>query len=180
MTQPLSPFRRGAENGFRFGAYMTVIHATVIGSSSVPLLNVVTLALLAGAPALLYMLMRRDRTAEGGLPTLGALWLDGLLTILCGAMLASAVLTVYLRWIDPDFLISNLEQAVALLEASGDPSSLEMADKMHTAISNGFSISPITFSMMLLWMAGTSGSLLSLVIAAIINHKHPTLKSSNF
>ena len=179
MTQPLSPFRRGADNGFRFGAYLTAIYALMAAGNHVPLLSILTLALMAGVPAMIYMLLRRDRTSPGGLPTLGALWIDGLLTFLGGGILAGAVMMIYLNWIEPDYIAGNLEQTIAMLDESPDPQSHDLAEQLRTAIDNGFNISPIMFTMTMLWLVATSGSVLSLVIAAIIIHKHPTPKSSN-
>lgn len=179
MIQPLSPFRRGADNGFRFGAYLTAIYALMVVGDHVPLLGILTLALMAGVPAMIYLLLRRDRTLPGGLPTLGALWIDGLLTFLGGGILAGAVMMIYLNWIEPAYLADNLQHAIAMLDSSPDPQSHDLAEQMRTAIDNGFSISPIMFTMMTLWLVATSGSVLSLVIAAIIIHKHPIPKSSD-
>lgn len=180
MNQPLSPFRRGADNGFLLGIYISVLYICMLLSSKVPVLNIVTLTMMLAVPVIVYFLLRRDRVAPGGMPTLGALWVDGLITFLCGGLIGSLVMFVYLRWIEPDFIISNLEQTVEMLKDAPDASGRELADEMQTAIDSGFSVSPIMFAMSMLWLAATSGSILSLIVSAIVVKRHPLQKPKNF
>ncbi len=180
MNQPLSPFRRGADNGFLFGLYLSVLYLLMIFSSSVPLLNIPVLGMMVAVPALIYFMLRRDRLApQGGVTIVGALWIDGLLTFLCGGLIGSLVVFIYMRWIDPDFIVSNIEQSISLLEAAGDADSIELADEFRSAMSNGFNVSPIVFAMTLLWMVTFSGSILSLILSAVIARKHSAPGQAN-
>ena len=88
-----------------------------------------------------------------------------------GALLAGALLTAYLSWIDPDYIMDSIRTTVDLLEQSPDSDSQQTAEQFRTAMDNGFSISPVIFSMTLVWMTATSGSVLSLIIATVIVHK---------
>ncbi len=180
MNQPLSPYRRGADNGFLLGIYISVLYVCMLQSSRVPLLNIAAMAMIVAVPVVTYFLLRRDRVAPGGMPTLGALWVDGLITFLCGGLIGSLVMFVYLRWIEPDFIISNLEQTIELLNDAPDASGRELAREMRTALDSGFSVSPIFFAMSMLWMAGASGSVLSLIVSAIVVKRHPLQKPKNY
>ena len=180
MNQPLSPKRRGADNGFLLGIYISVLYIGMLLSSKAPVLNFVVLAMMLAVPVIVYILLRRDRTAPGGMPTLGALWIDGLITFLCGGLIGSLVMFVYLRWIEPDFIVSNLEQTIGILRDAPDPSGRELADEMQAAIDSGLSVSPILFAMTMLWFVGVSGSLLSLIVSAIVINRHPLQKPKNY
>ena len=176
MNQPLSPFRRGADNGFLLGIYISVLYICMLLSAKVPLLNLVCLAMMLAVPVITYFLLRRDRTAPGGMQSLGTLWVDGLFTFLCGGLIGSLVMFVYLRWIEPDFIVSNLEQTVELLRDAPDASGRELANEMQAAIDSGMSLSPILFAMSMLWLAVASGSILSLIVSAIVVKLHPLQK----
>ena len=171
MNEAISPFRRGADNGFKFGAYLIALYATLVAGNSVPFLGLISFALMAGVPGVTYMLLRRDHMLPEGPKTVGALWIDGLIMFFGGALLAGALLTAYLSWIDPDYIMDSIRTTVDLLEQSPDSDSQQTAEQFRTAMDNGFSISPVIFSMTLVWMTATSGSVLSLIIATVIVHK---------
>lgn len=170
MTTPLSPFRCGADNGFRFGIYLTALYAAMIFSANVAVLSIVTLALMVAVPAVVFLLLRRDRRRPGWPDTISSLWIDGLFTFLCGGLIASVMLLVYLRWIDPGYISANIDAAITTLQNSSEASQQQLADDLTTAIDNGLSLSPTAFAMSLLWLTVASGSVLSLVLAIIIKN----------
>ncbi len=114
-----SPYRRGADDGFVFGAYLTASFLTMVWSSAVPLLGLVSMLLLAGVPVFIYMKLRRSFVADCGHTLLSSLWMQGIATFACGSLIAGAVATAYLKWIEPDFIIGRLREAIDFYSGSG-------------------------------------------------------------
>lgn len=173
MTQPLSPARCGASNGLRFAAYVGAIYLTSVVSAMLPVVQLLTFMLIIGAPAVIYLLLANDMRRSGNTWTAGALWLDGLICVIGGAAIGGAALLAYLQWIDPTFLSSQWDIAIATLDASGDPASQQLADDFRRAIDNGFSISPTMFVMSLIWLATLTGSIMSFIVATIVRLRAP-------
>lgn len=163
-----SPAKCGADNGLRFGVYLSLIYAAMIGSAFMPVANLIMLVLLVGVPFFVFRLLSADYRRAAGGHNLAAVWLNGMMTFICGGLLASLVLFVYLRWVNPGFLSMQWDMIVNGFASSPDPSLREFSEQCRAAAENGFQVSPIIFSMSLLWMVAFAGTLTSLVLAVII------------
>lgn len=168
MIRNQSPAGCGARNGLVVGAIITLLYFASVFSRRVPFLGLLTMVLAMAVPVAIYILLRNDYIASGRRSSIGALWLDGLISVMGGAALAGALLLIYLKWINPEFLNTEWEASVALFEASSDPAMKQLAADCREAARAGFSITPATLTMSLLWMAAFSGSLLSLIAATVI------------
>lgn len=167
-----SPLHHGARNGVVTGIYLTILFILSVITPGTPLEGVLSTAMAIAFPVLVYRIIRRDMALTGGSASTGTLWLDGLVSIMCGALIAGAVLLVYLRWIDPGFLGNRWDTLVSQMAESPDPAMQEMAEDFTTASANGFVVSPVMFVMTLLWGAAFSGSLLSLLLAVAVRMRH--------
>lgn len=163
--------QQGMHNGVRFGLLLTAFYALSLGSARVPLLNIPALLCLVALPVALYIWMRNDFRASKGMHTVGTLWLNGLLTVIGGALLASVPLVVFLQWIDPQFLPDQWETMVSALGSSPDAQTQRMATDLRQALDNGFSISPIIFTMTMLWTMTFIGSILALIIGVVVKSR---------
>lgn len=167
------PMQQGMHNGMRFGLWLTAFYMLSFGSVRVPLLNIAALLCLAALPVVLFVCMRKDYCASHGVHTVGTLWLNGLLTVIGGALLASVPLVVFLQWIDPQFLANQWETLATALAASPDVQARQMATDLRQALDNGFAISPILFTMTMLWTMTFIGSILSLFIGIVVKMLAP-------
>lgn len=179
MDQSLThPGRAGALNGLRFSVWLTVMYFASVFSASAPLLGLLSTVIMVCVPVLLWRMLTTDYRTTGGKWTIGQLWLDGFIAIMCGAVVAGTLLLVYLRWINPGYIYDQWASGIAAFEASGDPAMEQLASDMQTAVENGFSISPSMLTMSLLWLAAFSGSVISLIVAAIVRATKIPAKTS--
>jgi len=179
MTNSLiSPARQGARNGGITGIYLGLLLMLAVLTAGTALEGLLSTAMVLLFPVLVYRIVSRDFTAWGGKASIGTLWLDALVSIVCGALIASTVMFIYLRWIDPDFLMRRWTEAIAQMRNAPDPQMQLMADNFETAAANGFRITPIMFTMTILWGAMFSGSLLALAVAAVVRLRHGRRKIS--
>lgn len=172
-----SPYRRGAEDGLLFAVYLVALFFASIYSTEVALLPLVTILLMLGVPFVIYRFLRRAFVADHGCTTMSGLWMHGIMIFLCGGLLSAAVSFVWLRWIQPDYIIDQLHSVIDLYEGSGWARGEEMADMLQRMIDNRLVPSVISIVMEMLWLGVFTGSLLSALMALLVrarpvNPKH--------
>lgn len=163
-----SPYRRGANDGFPFGLYLVVLFFASIFSSQVALLTLLTLLLFIGVPFVIYYFLRRAYIADYGCTTMSALWMHGIMIFLCGGLIAGAVEIIWLRWIQPDFILDQVNAMIAFYREAGIERSDEMADILQKMVDNHLVPSAIMIVVELLWLGVFTGSLLSALIAILV------------
>ena len=123
-----SPYRRGADDGFIFGLYLSLMFFSGIFSSRLPILSLVSFALMAGVPAVIYYFIRRYDRDLRECATFAMMWMLGVVIFVCGILISGTLLLVYMKWIQPDFILTQLEGLVefgrlypgtAMAEAAG-------------------------------------------------------------
>lgn len=155
-------FRRGADDGLPFGAYLSVLFLFIVFSVQVPILGFLALLMMCGVPAWTYWKLRRAYTAERGTTRFSALWMQGIVMFFCGGLIMALVAYIYMGHINPTFIKEQME---LMAEAhAGTP----IGDTLATAIKNKIVPSPIQSAMELLWMSVFSGSLLSILTALLV------------
>lgn len=168
MTNLTSPVRLGASRGIITGIYLAIMFMSSLFLSGTVLDGALTTGMAIVFPFLLYKIMRHDFVATGRRFSVGAMWLEGLTAIMGGALIASTLMFVYLRWIEPDYIATRWAEMTEELASAPDPAMNELAESFKTASANGFAITPIMLTMSMLWMAAFSGSVLSLIVAAVV------------
>lgn len=162
-----SPYRRGAEDGFAFGAYIAAIMFGSIFATRLPLVGLLSSVLMVLVPVWVYVRERRYLRAEGGLASVSALWMQGIMMFGCGSVIAFSLVLIYMKWIDPGYLNHALADAVSVLQASGSADARELADEMSKILENGNPLTPVTYCFGMIWSTMLSGSILSLLLAFI-------------
>ena len=77
-----SPYRRGADFGFLFGIYLTVMFFGSIFAGSLPLGGILSFVLMLGVPVFIFIaLWRYDRELQG-CATFPMMWMAGVVTTL--------------------------------------------------------------------------------------------------
>ncbi len=164
-----SPYRRGAEDGLVFGIYLTVLFYSVMLSQYVALLSLPALAMMAGVPVVIFLMMRRYASALGRAVSVSALWMQGLVIFACGCAIGGAMLLIYLRWIEPDFFADQLRLLADMEIAPGNEWMIQSKDLARQILDSGAVPRAIDVVIQLILLGIVSGSLLSLVIGAIVS-----------
>lgn len=186
MSQPkppyISPYRRGADDGFRFAIYLTVMFFASIYAAKVAMLSLAVIGLMLGVPFVIYHFLRRAYVEEHGTTLMSALWMHGIMIFLCGSLLAGAVEFVWLRWIDPTYIIDQLHAVIELYEDSGWDRGEEIASLLREMIDRKMVPTAISIVMEMIWLSVFTGSLLSALMALLVRARPlpPSNPSSQF
>ena len=162
MPMIQSPYRRGADDGFIFGAYLTVMFfASVFG-----------LSLLAGVmavcvPLVIYRFMLRYHRSLGPLGSFPMLWMQGVVIFFCGMLMAGAALVVFMKWISPDFVVEQM-RAVAAVKGTMPGTQVDLAaDMARKMLDANFVPAPIEIVVEMMMLAIVTGSLLSMTLSGL-------------
>ena len=153
-----SPYRRGADDGLRFGLYLGVMFFASIFSTSFPLLSLLSLAM-----------MRRYERSLGPAASFAMLWMQGVVIFFCGMLVAGAALTVYMRWIEPGYLAGQLA-ALAALEGTMPGTFVdEAASVAAEMIEARFIPSAVSVVVELIMLSIVTGSALTVCLSALMS-----------
>lgn len=173
-----SPYRRGADDGFFFGLYLTAMFFASIFSQTLPLLSLLSLAMMVLVPVVIYRFMRNYDRSLGAAASFPMLWMQGVVIFFCGTLIAGAALTIYLRWIDPDYIISQL-RGVADLAGQAPGTFVDgAADMASRMIEANFIPTPISIVTELLLLSIVTGSFLSIALSAFLTLRRKSLQKA--
>lgn len=161
-----SPYRRGADDGFVFGLYLTALIFASVFSARIPLLGLLSLGLAVAVPAVVYRMMARYDRAVGKAASFALSWMHGVVIFVCGALVSGALLTVYLRWINPGFIASQM-RLLADLEGEYPGSAIDYSAGLAGQMLEANFLPPaISVAAELMMLTVFTGSCLSMVLSA--------------
>jgi hypothetical protein len=163
-----SVFKRGADDGLKLGLMMIVLFLTAVFSMKIALLGFIAFALTIAVPFVVYHMIKRDYLRYPDTQYFSALCLHGICIFVFGSILLAAAMYVFLRFIEPNFIIDNLLTAIAVYRSFGVDEATEMADAMQSIIDNHMVPSAISFALTSIWSVVFSGSMLSIVLAMLV------------
>lgn len=136
-------------------------------STKLAFLGILSLLMAASVPFIIYKFLRRTYVEEYGTSTLSALWMQGIMIFVCGSLIHAIVAVVYLKWIEPDFIITQLRTAIRLYKESGTETGMEISDVLSRMIRVGAVPSTTSIVIETIWLAIFSGSMLSLLMSLL-------------
>ena len=163
-------YARGADDGALMGLYFVVLFVFMVLSPSVSFAGLAGMSMILGVPFLLYYFLRRTHRCAHGMTVFSALWMQGITTFACGALIFGFASFVYLKWIDPGFIRSMLEMAVGYYQdlPDSDGQYAMMADDLSIILKNNAVPSAPAIVIAWMWLIVFSGSLLSMLVAAVV------------
>lgn len=164
---PPSPYRRGATQGMLFGIYLSILFLASVYSVSYPLMGLIGMLLIVGVPFYIFRCLRATFVVDGGLTPFSSLWMQGIMMFMCGSLIQGAVAVVYLKWIDPAFIITQLRSVISFYEGLPSPEAKEMAKVLSNMIEANLVPSAASMVMEIIFLSVFSGSLLSLVMSSL-------------
>lgn len=169
--KPRSVYTRGAENGLLLGPLMAGT-CLLLGLCAYHAWAVIPFAVLAFAvPAALYVMLGRAYREDRRASTLAALWLQGICGFFFGGLLMSLVVYAALRWAFPSFIYDQARMVVDLYGSMDNPDAREVARVMERAVRAHALPSPMEVALELLYFVVFTGSLLSVIFAAVIRRR---------
>lgn len=167
-----SPYRRGADDGLRMGAYFTVMFFASIFAPQLPSLSLLSAVMMMGVPVTAWVLMRRYHRSLGPASSFATLWMYGVILFLCGMMMAGTALTVYLTWIDPGYIAGQL-RILADMEGTMPGTMVDEAASVAARMLEArFVPTPISLVTEMIMLSVVTGSGLTLVLGAVLSLRH--------
>lgn len=163
-----SVYHRGARDGLVMGGVMAAMFVCQAAGLRVPLLTLLADALFLAVPFVAYRLMLAGYKQYPAQRQFATVWMHGITFFICGSLILAVVAYVYCRLIDPGFMPDLFTATGQALSASADPAVAELGSQFDQLADNGLLPSPIQMAFSLLWLASFSGSLLSMLLAALI------------
>lgn len=167
-SQQKTVYRRGADDGFYFGLYLVALFFASAFSLTMPFAGLLSTVMMLAVPFVIYHFLRRAYIECEGKSQFSELWLHGIVIFFCGGLIAGVVAVVYMRWIAPDFIINQANIAIGIWEEANMPQADELAKTMKLAIEQKMIPTPIQLVIEMLWLQVFTGSLLSMLLSAII------------
>ncbi len=156
----------GCDHGFVLGIYFIVMFVLMAYSLESATLGVVSVVMALAVPVVTFFFMRRFNRLTNRMASLSALWLHGILMFICGSIMLGGFVLVYLRWFDPDFIGRALKTGIEFY--SQDKSTADIADQLQLILDSNMMPSSVSIAISWMWSGCFSGSLLSLVVAAVV------------
>lgn len=166
--QPKNIYARGADDGFWLGLYLCALFFLCVGAFTMPALNIVTLVLMAGVPALTYFFLRRTHVAAHGMTVFSALWMQGIVMFACGCLILGAVSFVYLRWLDPGVINRALLEAIKIYEQQPGEAAAETASELRLLAETRGVLTPLNLTFGWMWLGMLTGSILSMIVSVFV------------
>ncbi|MCM1110204.1 MAG: DUF4199 domain-containing protein [Clostridium sp.] len=179
MTEYRSPYRRGADRGLPFGVYLTVLFFVMVGSQRWGFLSLVMMVMIVAVPFIIYRFLRSTYVEERGLSSLSSLWMQGIMTFGCGAIISALAAYIYMRFLDPSFILRNARSAIEIYNGMDNENSRAVARGLEVLIENNALPTPIQVAVQSIWGAVLSGSLLSLLMGLLVRARRPSGEKPN-
>lgn len=174
MNRPRSAFSYAAHAGLPMGIYLSVLSLCVLASLRLDFLPMLILPLLIGVPVILFFMMRRTAADNPSLRRLSPLWLMGIYTFIFGSLICALVSNLYIMMVEPDFVARYLEQTIINMESLSDAGEFDaQISMMREALAKNTLPGSMQFVSTMAWSTCFFGSILSLLIAAILSVRRP-------
>jgi hypothetical protein len=167
MAAYKSIYKRSAEYGVPFGAYLSVLTISGIYSDKLSVLTILSLAMLIAIPFIVYRYQRRTFLQEGGTTEFAALWMMGILTFIYGSLLCCLVSYFVLQYLRPGYLYEQAQIAINTYKAIPGMQNSDIVRVLQQAIKNNMLPTAIQFLFNLFWVGTFCGSVLSALLAFI-------------
>lgn len=164
----MSVYRRGARDGAWMGLVLCALFASWALSMRYPAAALAFPILAIAVPVTACLQLRRSYRIDLGMSTFSALWMQGICIFFFGTLLMAALALVWLRWWEPGLIRESLLNAADVYATIDSPDARKLAADVHTIIDKGIVPRPVDVALALLWAGVFSGSILSLLCAAVL------------
>ena len=168
-----SVFRRGAEDGVWFGIYLSALFIFSALSLNVPFLGNIATLMSLGVPVYVFFILRKGYIENGYFYTFSEMWTHGIILFFCGSLFMAASVVMYMKWINPNFIVDLFQTAIDAYRQIGNATGNEIASTFENAIKQN--ALPTSFSLAgnLISFSVFSGSILSIILTIIIRRITP-------
>lgn len=177
-SESKSVYRYGAEYGRWVGIYLIIMSACFMASLHFPACMLVMAVMLACLPFVLYRYLRRMYLEAPQNRSFAALWMGGIMTVICASLICALVTAAWLLTVQPHFFEEYLAMAIKVGENAPDASRYaEQIEVLKKGLDGGLAPSPMRFVLSMIWSTVFLGSILSMACAWILRLRRPEMKT---
>jgi len=172
-----SVYRTGGADGLIMGVAFVIVMAfslLAIRMESALLSLFAMLLAVPGIAAIAATLMRKRLVDNNYRDVFSTLWMHGITMFVCGNLIFGLTLYVYLRFIDPEFLVRETIDAATIYSSLGTEQGDHMAKLLHSMVDKHLLPTPISFAFSMMWFGSFFGSMLSLAITFLVRMARPS------
>ena len=170
---PGQVYREGAYKGVPMGIYLTLIFLFTVLSEQFSLLSLTGLAMLCYTPFFTYRLIVKIHKKYFCTSDFASLWMLGISIFIGGSMICALCSYAYLQYIDPNFIYRQAVNAAELYKELDPDNTSGIAEVIDSLIDNNMLPTSIEVAVEMLWTTTFFGSLLSMLLSAIVRKRHP-------
>lgn len=174
-----SPYYLGAKAGIPVGIYMSAMFLLMVLMTRIPLISYLLLCMILCMPVVIYATMRTTVVSFRGNTTFSSLWMQGIMTFLFGSVVCGLFTMIYLKFVEPRFIIGMVQSCIDSCRAMPGPEYSELAGTLENMIRTGVVPSASSFTISMFWFSMASGSLLSMVLAAVAQNGSRKYRNKN-
>lgn len=169
-AKPKGLLKQAMEMGAYFGLFLLVKFLLATQSLNNPFLNLASLLMLFAIPFVVYYLMRRFKKTITETNVFSQLWMFGILLFFFASLISCLGEYIYYVYIDPSYLNTQITAMLAMLDDMEQLKGNETLNMMKDAMANGATPTPSAMIMQTIWANTFVGSLLSILLALILNN----------
>lgn len=162
-----TPYHKGAVAGKMLGLHLCAILAFVVISLRVPETSLVCLALIAAVPMNIYVGMRRTLLQHKDRVSVSALWVQGIMATMFGALICSFATVVYIHWFDPAFIYDYAQRAIVQCSAQNSDWHRSVAKALTYIVDHNGLPDTTDFVLSMFWLTTAFGCIVSLPMAVL-------------
>ena len=167
--QKKSIYKYASEAGLPIGLYLSAMSACLLVSVKIPALPMLLLPLALGFPVVLWAMMKKISRQEKSYNKFSSLWLGGIYSVIFGTLICMFLSALYIVFIEPNFVNLYISNALSAVESSPVAGEYEASiSMMRQAMEAHVLPTGLEFLTTMAWFTCFCGSVLSLVIAAIM------------
>ncbi len=166
--QHKSVYKSGADDGFILGAYLSVWFLLLGYSTENIYLAPLAMLMMLGVPVVIFFMLRRAYVRAYGLSQFSELWLQGIITFVCGTLLMGVVAYVFLRYLNPGFIMNQASVAAGYYASLPGQEARSVAHALQVMIDRNMLPEPIYVVFQMILLGVFSGSMLSMVATWIV------------
>ncbi len=171
-----SVYRRGADDGFWFGLYLSILFLVSANSIFSAFAGIFSVVMAIAVPFIIFFFLRRSYRADNFTSTFSALWLHGICIFFFGSLIAALTTYIFLRFVNPTYINTLVDMAIEFYGSVDTPDAHEVTTVLQKARAAHMLPTPGGTAVQVIWAGVFTGSLLSMVVSAIVKaSKRPTL-----
>lgn len=163
-----SIYKRGADDGLLMGILLSITFLAAVNSIYYAWTTVACLALAFAVPFLTFYFLRRSYRFDNCRTRFSALWLQGICIFFFGSLLAALTSYIYLRLYNPSYISTVIDMAKEVYQSVDTPDARQMAAMMQKIQDTHMLPTPAEVAVQIVWSGVFTGSLLSVVVTAIV------------